>query len=426
MNKIWWFTPCLSDEPGLDRLGRHCRLTIGAEVITARLGAHESASSNLSTARLELALESFSLDCFYWVDCKSLHPYLFVSEDLRDAMALDARDVQYLPVDASLSAPLPRSKNYMIMHTPVVENVSDPDQSVYHGTAGSLEKPMLVERIAIGRGADPEHDIFRDGFFSGFVFCTDELAVRVLQRQCTGLRFVDPWDITYPIFFRSLRGVEEESRDTVREESHIVQGVSEAYRVLDGRLPADDGGIYADYDDHIPGVQFAAVPIPLGSLAVEGTNRENLAGLPDESLGCDGDDIVTAAQLLDAVDRSKDRDFVRSALTRFQLNPELEAHVLAARAYVWANKFVPLNFVDVPASGPGLESVSESIMQVELARPGTLYLALQGDLRSIAYIKMAAEEGLNDVAGFGIGMRAAHIPAALRSTRMSARAALDL
>lgn len=424
MNKIWWFTPCLSDEPGLDRLGRHCRLTVGDEMMPARPNAHESVSNSFPTARLELTLESFSLDCFYWVDCKSLQPYLFVSEDLRGAMALDARDVQYLPVDASLSAPLPRSKNYMIMHTPVVENVSDPDQSIYHGTAGSPEKPILVKRIAIRRDANPKHDIFRDSFFPGFVFCTDALAVRVLQRQCTGLRFVDPCHITYPIFFRSLRAGEEESRDTVQEESHIVPGVTEADRVRDSSSPSGDGGIYADYGDHIPGVQFAAVPIPLGLPTGEGANGEDLAELPDESPECDGDEIVTAARLLDAVDRSKDRDSVRSALTRFKLSPELEADVLAARAYVWANNFAPLSFADVPASGPCLESVSQSIMQVELARPGTLYLALQGDLPSIAYIRMAAEEGLSDPTIATAWP--ANAPVALRSTRTSARAALEL
>jgi hypothetical protein len=286
----------------------------------------------------------------------------------------------------------------MIMHVPAVEAVSDPGQSVYHGTEGTSEKPILTGRIAIRHDADPQHDIFRDNFFSRFVFCTDELAVRVLQRRCSGLRFVDPWYLTYPMRFRSLRGVEEESRDAVQEVSHIVSGVAEADRVVDSS-PTSTSGIFADYGDHIRGVQFAAVPIPMGPLGLTSkvpANWTNLARLTDESLRLDTGETITAALLLNAVDRSRDRDAVRFALKRFQLSPERAADVLAARAYVWSNNFVPLNFVDVPTSGPGLESVSTTIMLLELAVPGTLYLALRGDRLSTTYIRMAAEEGLSD------------------------------
>jgi hypothetical protein len=102
--------------------------------------------------------------------------------------------------------------------------------------------------------------------------------------------------------------------------------------------------------------------------------------------------------LLDAVDRSRDRDAVWSAITKLELNPEQAADVLGARAYVWAKSFAPANFADVPPSGPVLETVCHHIMQMEFTSPGTLYLALHGDRLSIDYIRGAAEEALSDAA----------------------------
>ena len=404
MSLIWWLTPYLSDEVDAQRLRRHCRFTSGEDAIHSRPSAHEFAPSNFPTARLELTLEDFSLDCFYWVDYLSLHRYMFVSEDLRDAMALGPRDVQYLPVDASFSAPLPRSKNYMIMHALAAETISEPDESFYLNqiAADALEKPMAPGRIAIRHGADPKHDIFRDSFFSAFIFCTDSLAVRVLEKQCSGVRFVDPEHMDDPMRFRSLRGIEEERWDAAQDVSQPVSegsAIAEADRAVDNGPHTANNEIYADYDNHIPGVQFAAVPIPMSSVrAIEAVQAgwTKLARLADGSLRLGTGETITATLLLNAVDRGRDRDAVRSALTRFQLNPERATDVLAARAYVWSKNFAPRNFADVPESGSALESVSSSIMQVEFARPGTLYLALQGDRLSTTYIRTAAEEGLSD------------------------------
>jgi hypothetical protein len=119
MSMIWWFVPWLQpDEPGLERLGQHCRFTNNEEMVRARSGSQTFSPINFPTARLELTLEKFSLDCFFW------QSYVLVSQNLRDAMAQEPWEVQYFPVDSSLSAQLPRSKNYMIMRVPVVENVS--------------------------------------------------------------------------------------------------------------------------------------------------------------------------------------------------------------------------------------------------------------------------------------------------------------
>lgn len=226
MSMIWWFVPWLRpDEPGLERLGQHCRFTNNEEMVRARSGSQTFSPINFPTARLELTLEKFSLDCFFW------QSYVLVSQNLRDAMAQEPWEVQYFPVDSSLSAQLPRSKNYMIMRVPVVENVSDPDRSEYeYLDVVGLEGLLLPRRIAIRRDFEPKHEMFRDRFFSNHVFCTDEFAVRILQEQCSGMRFVDPEHMDNTTRFRSLRGIEEESQEPGQEVSHtrLVQAIGDA------------------------------------------------------------------------------------------------------------------------------------------------------------------------------------------------------
>ncbi len=197
----------------------------------------------------------------------------------------------------------------------------------------------------------------------------------------------------------------------------------------DGDGGSEDREIYADYGNHVGGAQLASTAIPMGSLGItraDPANWENLTRLANGSLELSTGQIITAAALLSAVDQSRERDAVRSAIAKFQLNPSQAADVLAARAYVWSNSFAPMNFSDVPYGGPKLESVSSTIMLLERARPGTLYLALQGDRLSTTYLKMAAQEGLSDAAILESRVRLANAPAALQSRSTVARSRLKL
>jgi hypothetical protein len=220
MSDIWWFTHWLPDEPGLDRLGEYCRFVNVDEMFRAWRDAKEPTPNDFPVAQLELRLESFSLDCFVWV--ANARGYTLVSQDLRDAMALGPQDVEYLPVDASLSAPLPRSKKYMIMRVPVIENIFDPDQSDYkiRNIVGLPKNFISATHMAVRPDAKPTHKIFQDSFFPG-IYCTEEFAVRLLQRRCSGVRFYDPaYFNSNPMFLRSLRGIEEETWDPVQEKYH--------------------------------------------------------------------------------------------------------------------------------------------------------------------------------------------------------------
>lgn len=126
------------------------------------------------------------------------------------------------------------------------------------------------------------------------------------------------------------------------------------------------------------------------------------------------------------MDAARERAAVDAAFAKFGLDPTNAADVLAIRAYVWAQHWAPLKYLDVPWSGPQLESVSQFIMALELARPGTLYLAQGGDAQSNKYLDVAVELGMQGGAIFESRRRPANMPPALQTTSEAARSAANL
>jgi hypothetical protein len=188
------------------KLNKHCRFSNETEMFRSHLAAGAFAKNGLPTAKLELTLESFDVDCFTesW--------FTLVSEKMRCAMALGPADVQYFEVDSSRSARLPQSKHYQIMHIPVTEDVSDPKNSDYtyhHFSDGSVTGGS-PRAVAFRPDAEPTHEIFYDRFFK-VIYCTDEFALRVLRAGCSGIRFFDPARFGgNASAFRTVRGVEQE------------------------------------------------------------------------------------------------------------------------------------------------------------------------------------------------------------------------
>jgi hypothetical protein len=158
-------------------------------------------------AELILTLEDFDKDFFRWGGD------MFVSERMREAMALDASEAQFFEVDASQSAPLPRSKNYQIMQPEITEELSDPEKSDYEMREimpNLPPAPTYVRRIAFRAGVAPKHNLFFDRFFSLELFCTEAFASRVLEAGCTGMRFTDPSSLAGgDRFYRTARGIEK-------------------------------------------------------------------------------------------------------------------------------------------------------------------------------------------------------------------------
>jgi A nuclease family of the HNH/ENDO VII superfamily with conserved AHH len=193
----------------------------------------------------------------------------------------------------------------------------------------------------------------------------------------------------------------------------------------------EDLGIRASYGHHIRDVQVAATgAITLDGLigAAEPADWASLTRLTNGALRLGSGQIVTAAALLTAWDMQRERAAVDAAFAKFGFDPTKAADGLAIRAYVWARYHVPEPwwYPQVSWSGPQLEPVSQSIMALELARPGTLGLATQGDEPSKHYLDVAVELGMQGGTIFESRRRPEKLPAALQTTSESARAALNL
>ena len=177
------------------------------------------------SVKLTILREDFEGDYFNWCGC------MFVSEKLRNAMALGASVVEFFEVDDSESAALPRSKKYRMMLPLLEDDVSDRKRSRYgwqmirpRGYAAEKrhrirptksDVPHYVYHIAIRPDFEPDCDLFYDSFFRHTLFCTDALALRVLEAGCTGMSFVSPagYRKGRPRVRRTLDGVEEDGAD---------------------------------------------------------------------------------------------------------------------------------------------------------------------------------------------------------------------
>lgn len=225
MSTIWIAMALLPFHIDGNELVKHCTLLNSTKLFAPYLFAGKRAPSELPTVNLILTLEHFDADCFMW------NGYMMVSENMRRAMALGPSDIQYFNVDASQSAPLPRSKNYQIMHVPVTEFMTDQKNLVYR----PLKVPKrhvetrLASAVASGRSAELTHELFYDRF-ADLIFCTDEFAVKILQSGCSGMIFCDPFEYfaSHRLHFRTLRGVEKEiDWDPIRKIAHtkLIRGV---------------------------------------------------------------------------------------------------------------------------------------------------------------------------------------------------------
>jgi hypothetical protein len=183
----------------------NCEILNGLEVLYAGVCGGLVRETPFPITQLKLSLETFDADYFQWGG------WDFVSERMRDVMGLDPSAVRFFEVDASQSAPLPRSKNYQIMEVAVTEDVSDPENSDYETLRrlpGMIGQPIHVRRYAFRADAEPKHDLFYDRF-SNALLCTEAFALRVLRAGITGISFRDPNDPQGRYLYRTLRGIEE-------------------------------------------------------------------------------------------------------------------------------------------------------------------------------------------------------------------------
>lgn len=208
LNNIWNFFPYVPVHIDERELVKRCQILNERALTKAGYPSWKTFSINeFPIAQLVVKMENFELDILHFgARC-------FVSEKLRDAMGLDSSGVLYFDVDASRSSRPVRDKNFKIMEVTAVENVSIPEKSKYKLFDSKIEglpPGKSIYSIAMREDAAPGHALFRDHFFTR-MFCTDELAVRVLKAGCIGVSFLDPAQMSVgaPMRFRTLRGIEE-------------------------------------------------------------------------------------------------------------------------------------------------------------------------------------------------------------------------
>lgn len=215
MERIWEFAPWMPDHIEPAEFAEHCRFLNSDALYDAGMTPGEKRSTPFPVAQLALTMPSFDVDCFSW------EAHILVSERLRRTMALPGEIVDYFPVDASASSATPRSLNYMIMSVAVTESIS----------RAGLGDPFIYEPESIDIRAVPQFPLFRDEQYLGSMFCSDAMAVSVLESGCTGVRFIAPEsrDFIRPMRYRTLRGLEEDAgwdENGERRPTLLVEAVS--------------------------------------------------------------------------------------------------------------------------------------------------------------------------------------------------------
>lgn len=132
-----------------------------------------------------------------------------------------------------------------------------------------------------------------------------------------------------------------------------------------------------------------------GTMAAPGVGGSGGTALPRGAVRIRGR-LLLPAQVMQWIHDEGERRQVEAALSRFSLDRNSAADLLAGRSYVWAQNMLPGNlryWNKVPFSGPVNLRVAEAVMRHERANPGFALLAVEGDaaaLRTLDSIVNAA------------------------------------
>ena len=188
-----------------------CRILNRAEITLAGDCGGRERATPFPVAKIAITINEFDWDFF---TCEGR---MFVSERMRQAMALDPADVRYFDVDARQSPPGPRGMDYQIMEPAVSDDVSDHSMTdeewkrhvADHIAAEETGVPAPTNGVKIRPDAAPAHDLFYDAP-RGRLFCTDAFALRVLNSGCIDMCFPVPSHMYGAnVRYRTLQGIEE-------------------------------------------------------------------------------------------------------------------------------------------------------------------------------------------------------------------------
>ncbi len=213
----WRLREWLRREGGIPRMNYELEIS---EIVPFR---GEIRDRPLPKPELAITRDDFDFDFFI------ANLWMFISEDLIQIMDLHAPDYGVFDIDDQRSEPLPRSKKYRMLEVYASEDATDPDQARFEPYQPYPDRdPMTMLRgVTIRPGFSPKRSLFYDSN-TRELFCTDELAVKVLESGCTGMNFIEPGEFQeeQPLI-KTLRGVERLmdlnlDTDELITEPHIV------------------------------------------------------------------------------------------------------------------------------------------------------------------------------------------------------------
>jgi hypothetical protein len=149
-------------------------------------------------------------------------------------------------------------------------------------------------------------------------------------------------------------------------------------------------------------VANAGPVFPVRTAAVAGTRPAAASGLAlpkwvGRLIGAAS--VPGMAALLDSWRDDAEREQITNVIARFGLDLNRPADVMAAKAYVWSKYKLP-EYIEVPYSGPKLDSASQAVMRFVLIHPDAFSSVLQGPApdaqHALSLIIAAANRGLAD------------------------------
>ena len=96
--------------------------------------------------------------------------------------------------------------------------------------------------------------------------------------------------------------------------------------------------------------------------------------------------LLTLVEAVRSWDANRAADAVQAAIERFGLDANNPNDLAAARTYVWATSFGPLQFGSDWA-GPDMERMAQAVMQAVRADPALLDRAAKGDPAALAKLR---------------------------------------
>ena len=205
-----------------------CTVENAMDVMLAGFLVYRNPLLGMPTLKIQFESETFDWDFFTW------HKLVFVSEQMREVMAIDPADVRFHDIDYLRSPQTPRSKKYQVMELmtelsvvdgPLFEAEFEKEMQRLDAQPGKLAGPLS---LILRQDVTPTHELFYDDHY-GRLLCTDAFAVRILNSGCKGIAFADPAHLYGPhCRFRTLQGVEEYvswSRKKMKVEMKLVEAI---------------------------------------------------------------------------------------------------------------------------------------------------------------------------------------------------------